>query len=235
MSKKRTSFVFAASLGFAAGLLLTWLPARGAERFDHQVRNLFFAGFAGDAASLAKGLKICEDILAQEPDHAEALVWHGAGLFFQSGEAFRQQAPHAMDLYGRGIAEMNRAVKLAPNNVGVRVPRGAVLLTSARFVPAQQGQALLRDGISDFEAVLELQKESFARLGTHPRGELLFGLADSYSRTGNSGKAQYYFDRIAAELPNTVYARRAALWNETKQPLPPSQTGCVGCHEAGQR
>lgn len=233
--KKPVPFLLAAVLGFTAGLLLTWMPAHGAERFDYQVRNLFFAGFTGDTESLAKGMKICEEILAQDPAHAEALVWHGSGLFYQSGEAFRKKAPNAMELYGQGIAEMKRAVELAPKNVGVRVPRGAVLLTAARFMPPQQGKALMLDGIADFETSLEIQKDQFAKLGTHPRGELLFGLADTHSRVGNTDKAQMYFDRILAELPNTAYAKRAALWNETKQPLPPNQAGCIGCHVASPR
>jgi len=32
-------------------------------------------------------MKACEETLAQNPKHAEALVWHGAGLFYQSGKA----------------------------------------------------------------------------------------------------------------------------------------------------
>ena len=46
------------------------------DRFDFKVRNYFFAGLAGDRASLDKGMKICEDILANDPKQPEALVWH---------------------------------------------------------------------------------------------------------------------------------------------------------------
>src|ERR1700733_13032106 len=63
------------------------LPAQ--DRFDFKVRNYFFAGFAGDAASLEKGMKICEDSIAVDPKNAQALVWHGAGLFYASGQAFQ--------------------------------------------------------------------------------------------------------------------------------------------------
>jgi hypothetical protein len=31
-------------------------------------------------------------------------------------------------------------------------------------------------------------------------------------------------------LDTTEYARRAALWLQTRQPLPIAQTMCVGCH-----
>ena len=59
------------------------------ERFDYKVRDYFFAGFSGDAASLDKGMKICEDLIAANPKNAPAMVWHGAGLFFESGQSFR--------------------------------------------------------------------------------------------------------------------------------------------------
>jgi len=65
------------------------------ERFDYKVRSYFFAGFAGDAASLEKGMKICEDILTTNPQNAEAMVWHGAGQFYQSGVAFRNGGPQS--------------------------------------------------------------------------------------------------------------------------------------------
>ena len=77
--------VFSAVLtGFVSGLSL-WAvrasdpptPAR-TERFDNVVREDLFAGFAGDADALARGLKKCDEALAKNPKHAEALVWRGA-------------------------------------------------------------------------------------------------------------------------------------------------------------
>ena len=76
----KTKFAALVLLG-AAGVLLAQ------DRFDYKVRNYFFAGFAGDAASLEKGMKICEDSIAADPKNAEALVWHGAGLFYESGSS----------------------------------------------------------------------------------------------------------------------------------------------------
>src|ERR1700730_1036354 len=85
------------------------------ERFDLKVRNYFFAGFAGDTASLEKGMKICEDVLAAEPKHAEALVWHGSGLLFQSGRAFQKaDQQRGAELWQRAVKEMDLAVELAP-------------------------------------------------------------------------------------------------------------------------
>ena len=105
-------------------------------RFDMQVRNDFFTGFGGDAAALERGMKACEQVLAQNPKHAEALVWHGGGLFYMSGQLFRKgDMSKGMELYERGLTEMNDAVALAPENVGVLIPRGATLLTASRTMP----------------------------------------------------------------------------------------------------
>src|SRR5262245_43878976 len=109
------------SLFLAVGIAL---PAQ--ERFDMVVRTDFFAGFAGNREALARGMKKCEEILTANPKHAEAMVWHGAGLFFESGEAARaKDLLKSSDLYKRGLDEMAAAIGLAPENVAVIIPRGA--------------------------------------------------------------------------------------------------------------
>ena len=201
-----------------------------AQRFDLKVRNDFFAGFSGDNAALDRGMKACEDALKEDAGNAQALVWHGAGMFFQSGQAFQAgDSQKGMDLYQRGLKEMDSAATLAPDDVGVRIPRGATLLTGSRGMPPEMARPLIEKGLGDFEHTLDLQGDYWSTLGSHPRGELLFGLAEGYSRVGNQAKAQSYFERIQKELPDTPYAKRAAIWLETKS-LPRSQTGCIGCH-----
>jgi len=64
-----------------------------AIRFDELVRDDFFAGFGGDRIRLDHAMRISEEALAVNPDHAPALVWHGAGLVFRSGEMFRAAIP----------------------------------------------------------------------------------------------------------------------------------------------
>lgn len=201
------------------------------ERFDYKVRNYFFAGFSGDPASLEKGMKICEDILAADPKQAEALVWHGAGLFSQSGQAFQKaDQQKGMELWQRGLKEMDDAVALAPDNLGVRIPRGAVLLTGSRFVGSpEMARPLIEKGLADFEKAYEIQGPDLSYLGTHPRGELMIGLADAYNRLGNQEKAQAWFERIQKDLKGTPYERSANAWLETKS-LTTAQAGCLGCH-----
>lgn len=231
--KARTlKLVVAGALGFAIGFLST-LHAQTPQRFDLKVRQDFFTGFTGDTEALTRGMKACEVALAADPKNAEAMVWHGSGLLFQAGQAFQggdQQT--GMSLWTRGLKEMQTAVDLEPDNVGVRIPRGAVLLATSHYLPSpEMAKPLIVDGLSDYERTYDLQKSLFDTLGSHPRGELLFGLADAYSRLGDEAKARKFFELIRTDLPNTEYAKRAGLWMETKS-LPVEKTQCVGCHVA---
>lgn len=231
MKHKALKLAIAGALAFLIGFLSSIKSAPAQQRFDMKVRNDFFAGFAGDKAALARGMKACEEALAADPKNAEAMVWHGSGLMAEAQGLFAGgDSEKAMPVWTRGLHEMQAAVDLAPDNVGVRIPRGAVLLTASHYIPdASISKPLIVDGVSDYQRAYDLQKEYFATLGTHPRGELLFGLADGYSRLGEQDKAAAYFDEIAKTLPDTAYAKRAATWKESKS-LPVSETGCVGCH-----
>ncbi len=224
---KRLCAVVLVGVGVLSGVLF------GQERFDLKVRNYFFAGFSGDAASLEKGMKICEDALAAEPKNAEALVWHGAGTFYEAGQAFQKgDQQKGGELWQRGLKEMDQAVELAPDDLGVRIPRGAVLLTASRYMPSpEMARPLVEKGLADFEKTYDLQAAYLADLGTHPRGELMIGLADAYSRSGHQEKAQVWFERIQKEMKGTPYEKSASIWLETKT-LAPAQAGCLGCHTA---
>jgi tetratricopeptide (TPR) repeat protein len=196
------------------------------------VRADMFAGLGGDAARFAKAMEACERTLARDPKHAEALVWHGSGLFFQAGQAFqRGDMATGGPLWERGLGEMNEAVSLAPDSLAVVIPRGAVLLQAARAVPAPMAEPLLQTGVRDFEHVLELQKSYFHTLGDHPKGELLFGLADGHARLGDKAKARAFFERLIAEAPSSGQAPRGKAWLETGTVPPAPGLGCFGCHK----
>lgn len=232
MRRNKLKLAIAGAIAFVLGFLsaVRIAPAQTTDRFDLKVRQDFFAGFGGDKDALDRGMKACEDTLAANPKNAEALVWHGGGVLFQAGMAFQNgDQEKGTEMWTRGLKEMQTAVDLAPDNVGVRIPRGAVLLASSHYMPAEMARPLIETGLSDYARTYELQKPYFATIGTHPRGELLFGLAEGYSRIGDQEKASAFFDLIGKDLPNTVYAKRASLWSETKS-LPLNQTGCVGCH-----
>jgi tetratricopeptide (TPR) repeat protein len=208
------------------------LESRSKERFDFLVRADFFAGFAGDQAALERGMKVCDDTLAKNPNHAEALVWHGGGLMFIAGQAYQKaDFRKGGELWDRGLIEIDRAVELEPGNVGVLIPRGATLFMASRFVQDKAVQrTLLEKGIGDYEKVLEIQKAYFARLSGHARGELLYGLAEGSVRLGNSDKARAYFQRIVDECKDSIREKQASAWLQ-KGALPATDPmSCSGCH-----
>jgi tetratricopeptide (TPR) repeat protein len=212
--------------------VLTALALMAQASFDYfGVQRDMFAGLAGNLDALNRAMAACERTLAENPKHAQALVWHGIGTMAQ---AWRdpQQAPA---LTQKALAEMDEAASLDPGDLGVRIPRGAVLMAMARQMPESPArQGLLDRGRGDFQFAFDMQARAgmLDSIGTHPLGELLQGLGDAYSRQGKPDDAQKYYEMIQAKLPDTEYSRRAGLWKETRQPLPVAQTACVGCHTA---
>ena len=214
-------------------ILVICIIAVAQERFDIKVREYFFSGFTGNTAALDKGMKMCEEALAANPKFPEAMVWHGSGLVYRAFGAFQTgDQQKGLELWRQGMQEMDTAVEMAPDNLGVRIPRGAFLLTSSRFMrDPERIRTVVQKGVSDLEKAYELQKDHLSALGTHPRGELELGLADGYSRLGNEQKATEWFERIKVDLKGTLYEDSANLWLQTKN-LPAKQAGCMGCHTA---
>lgn len=219
------------SIAFALVSAAAILPVAAQNtRFDYEVRNDYFAGFSGNREALTRALAKTEAVLAADPNHPEALVWHGAGLIFVSGEFFQKgDRQKGVEQYTKGMAMMDKAVQLAPKSVGVRVPRGSVLMQASMGMPPQMAKPVLEKALDDFTTTYEIQKNEFAQLGEHPRGELLFGIANSYQRLGEDAKAEEWFKMITSAMPNTNYAKRADIWLTTKT-LTPAQQRCVGCH-----
>jgi tetratricopeptide (TPR) repeat protein len=218
-----------------AGLLagLTALGAAEPERFDAAVREDIFAGFGGDAARLAKGLRTCEDRLAKEPKHAEALVWRGAVRVFQSGKLFGGgKVADGLKLWNAGLADMDEAVKLQPDNIGVRIPRAAVLTGASAGAPPAMAKPLLEKLRGDMEHSLKLHGDQWAEVGDHPKGEVRMALAYAYRRLGQADKATEQLDKVLEELPGTKWAERAGQWKQAK-PDAKLTHSCIGCHKGG--
>lgn len=201
------------------------------DRFDILVRADFFAGFTGDTARLQRAMEACERTLAENPKHAEALVWHGSGLAFEAGMAFQKgDMQTGGELWGRGMKEMDTAVELAPESVGVLIPRGAMLLQASRNMPPEMGRPLIERAVGDYEKTLAIQSPYFATLGDHPKGELLFGLAEGYSRLGRADTSRMYFERLIHDAPSSGQTPKAKEFLSTGVLPKGPGLGCVGCH-----
>ena len=201
-----------------------------AERFDKLVREDLFAGFGGDEAAMLRGLAKCDAALANDPKHAEALVWRGAVRVFRSSQLFGKNSfIQGMMLWRQGIQDMDDAVAIAPANPGVRIPRAAVLLPAARNAPAAMGKPLLGRILDDYRSMERLQGNHLDQLGTHPLGELRMGLADVYRLMDDLPKSREQLELVRMQLPDTDYAARAGEWLAAK-PDAKLAHNCIGCH-----
>jgi tetratricopeptide (TPR) repeat protein len=224
--------------------VLTWLvaaavafataqdpPARP-QRFDYLVRADFFAAIAGDQARLQKVVDVCERTLADNPRHPEATVWHGAAAIARASQAFRKgDAALGRRLFEQGVKEMTDGVALAPDNPGALIPRGAVLFEATRGLPPEAARPLLQSAVANYERALEVQGSTFPMLGDHAKGELLFGLAEGYSRLGDTDKARTYFERLIADAPTSGQTPKARAWLDTGTIPKSTGVSCVGCHK----
>ncbi len=202
------------------------------QRFDVKVREDMFAGFDGDTAAFDRAMKLIAEALSADPNHAEALIWRGDGQLFLSGQAFqRGEISEGEALAAQGMADMERAVSLAPTDIAVLTPRATGLMPFARAIrPFNRPEAdrLTRIAVSDFEFVVAASAANWSNLKEHGRGELLGALADGWLQLGAVAKANVYLDRMSAELPGTPYARNAVL--RRADPEARAALTCLGCH-----
>jgi tetratricopeptide (TPR) repeat protein len=90
---------------------------------------------------------------------------------------------------------------------------------------------LLEKAVGDYEHALAVQEPTFAGLGDHAKGELLFGLAEGYGRLGDAAKARQYFDRLIADASGSGHAPQAREFVATGTLPKVTGAGCVGCHQ----
>jgi hypothetical protein len=203
------------------------------ESLDAIVRNDFFAGMMGNKVRLERAMKYCDDLLAKNPKHAEALVWHGGGLLVRAVHAYTAGDNTTGDkLWNTGIEEMNQAAALEPQNMKVKIGRSATLIGYAQsgWDPSDsQSRVLLESALLDYEAVYRWQKPNFNDIPIHSRGELLFGLASGWSILGNETKVREYLRLIVKKCKNSPYEAEARRWLSKKWPLV-IQHDCIGCH-----
>ena len=209
--RRRGGLVLGLVALLAALVLALPAGAQETERFDEKVRELFFAGFAGNDDALQRGMAFVEEALEANPDHPGALVWQASGWIFQSREHFRQgDRETGRALFAKGVAQMNRAVSLAPDSLQTLIPRAAVMLCSAPHIPdAATRTRFLETAVGDYTKILEIRSPAFDSLSMFTRGELLGALAEALWRLERREEAEFYLQRMIDELPDSPYSLMA--------------------------
>lgn len=210
--------------------------AQSADKFDSDfdtlVRNDFFAGMTGNEERLERAMKNAEAVLAKNPKHAQALVWHGGGQLARASLAYRKGDTKRGDkLWQQGLKEMDEALSYAPDRIDVIIGRSATIIGLAQSgfnSLDKESRALLESALLGYEQVYQKQKPHFSQISEHSRGELLFGLASGWSILGEYKKAQFYLRLISKEVKDSTYEKEARKWSGSKQQI--IEHNCRGCH-----
>jgi Tol biopolymer transport system component/mono/diheme cytochrome c family protein len=210
------------------------VPRNPQARLDPQIVNDLFKGLGGDVPALRRGLEASAKRLAEAPNDAEVLAWHGAAMLSLNRLGGDPTADFAASVKTFQVAtgEMNQAIKQEPDNPLVRMARGVLLYIETPYMPRFANHpGLVENARADYQRLFDLKKDQLQGLGTHRLGEILQGLGDLNSRQDKPDQAETYYTMIQSMLPGTEYAARASEWMKTKKPLPTERTTCIGCHE----
>lgn len=175
-----------------------------------------------ERAELAHARSVLQRALALDPGNAQAIAWYGASL---TAEAIYDHPPlKRMGFIADGLAQMDRAVALAPDDPIARLVRLNVCLGLPPFARRQKS---VRD---DVVHLLELAR-------THPREvdpilPLVYQRAgDAFERLGDREQARRYWQAALLEVPDAspiyedISAQIAGLGQESVVPRADASRG----------
>jgi tetratricopeptide (TPR) repeat protein len=203
------------------------------ERFDLIVREDIFAGFlSNDMERFERGMKKCDERLAQDAKHTDALAWKGGGTLYRSIRSFESgDTQRGNELWDQAFQLFEGALALNPQSVGTLATYGGSLVVFVRRAPAERQQGMMTKAAALYEKMREMQAPFFDKMGVHHRGETLGGLADIYQRLGQPEKSQEYLKRIVATMEGTPYYPKARKWLENPNAISPKDSlACLSCH-----
>jgi tetratricopeptide (TPR) repeat protein len=146
-----------------------------------------------ERGQLARARSVLQRALVLEPDNAQAIAWYGASL---AAEALYEHPPlKRMGFIADGLAELDRAVRVAPDDPMARLVRLNVCLG---LPPFARRQGSMRE---DATRLLELAR-------THPREvdpilPFVYQRAgDAFARLGEPERARQLWQAALAEMPD---------------------------------
>ena len=160
-------------------------------------RACHWLALSHDEDALIEGEKAFRQILAREPDNAVALAYAGALLGLKIGYHMIPEDQIGPTANQAGAA-LDRAVKLAPDSIEVRMIRGY----SSFYTPSIVGRDAL--AIEDFTRVIELFKQLPGAEARQAEVHLVLG--DAYRKTGKMDRAREQWERTRALAPASSFA-----------------------------
>ncbi len=207
--------------------------AAAAQQLPNLKQADVFAVFGGPSERFEALMKDVDAVLVANPSNPYAHFLHGIGLARRSVDASqRRDFNGAGELWQQALRELDASRNLAPDNEKIIGGRAALLISASRQMPEGLERPFMPSVTADFEKVLRAWDADGRQRSVHERGELLTGLAESLARTGHEEQGRAYFNRILADLPDSVYATRARQWLDGRpESRKTSFFTCVGCHQ----
>ncbi len=205
-------------------------------RFDDCVREDAFSAYAGDADALDRFWCRLKVHLTQDPYHAAAVAWRGGAYLFASGFAYRAgDRAQGQHLEHVAYADLDRAIELAPNDVGVRIQHMITLAATLRYASGSRKVLSIQQAQRDLDVRVHLTPRPFSE---HARGEVWainaqlqkarYDLAPPSKKEEEQARLLQILEAMAEDTPDSTYAEMAQCWSQGYYDAP---LGCHGCHE----
>ncbi len=201
------------------------------------VREDIFAGMIDDdLARYERGESKVLEYLTETPGRAEAVAWMAGGKLYRASRAFRDGKTADGDaLVAEAMRMMDAAATAAPNSVGVHATLGGSIVQMANKLPETYYRPLMERARTHFAHLYSVQAQAVAKLPLHIKGELLAGVAETEFRAGDRARATEVLKQIVTDLPDTAYARNAAMWLASPEKVTrDTKLVCQSCHEPGR-
>jgi len=196
--------------------------AMGVAYLAQAAGTMLTGGKPADAMTAGqRGSQTLEHALKLNPDHAEALATHG-GM-----QAIMASLLHSPQLAAKGVADMNRAVELAPNSVGVRLARAFNGLSLPDTLRNHAAEA------EDLDFLIKVAGRSRAGDYLHiMRGDLYFELGETDLARNQYETAANSASRAAAEARArlTSLTQGGVAAAEIKKLRSAAGANCTMCH-----
>jgi hypothetical protein len=201
------------------------------------VREDIFAGMVDDDLPRYElGEKKVLEYLAETPGRPEALAWMVGGKLYRASRAFKEGKTAEGDaLIAEAMKMMDAAAAAAPTSVGVHATLGGSIVQMANKLPETYYRPLMERARTHFAYLFSVQGQAVSKMPLHIKGELLAGVAETEFRAGDRTRATEVLKQIVTEMPDTAYARNAALWLAAPDKVTrDTKLVCQSCHEPGR-
>lgn len=201
------------------------------------VREDLFAGFmADDMARFERGEQKVLEYLAETPGRPDASAWLVGAKLYRASRAFKEGKTSEADALVREATQlMDTAVANAPDDPGVQATMAGSIVTLANKLPGKHYTLLMERARIHFARLYAMQSRALPQLPLHIKGELLAGVAETEFRVGDRERATAALNQIIAEMPETPYAKSAAMWLGAPDKVTrDTKLVCQSCHQPGR-